>query len=315
MRILPPTRLFRCVTRGLAGWYVVACLSGTATVQAQPMSAVRAKPDTQALAGTSTANSRAAEENYGCLIEPMVITSIGSQVQGVVDELLVDRSDLVKLGQPLVRLNADIETINLEQAIARARMASEIDAREADLRLAEQQMRRMSELHTQNMVPAAERDEAVSRVEVAKATLSQARDNQILQKIELRRARQLLEQRVMRSPVNGVVVEQQVFPGEFVYDNPVMTIAQLDPLRVEVVLPSSHFGTYEPGDIATVIPETDTGRSLKAVVDVVDRQLDPRSGTFGVRLLLPNPELEVTSGQQCELRFHATDVELADTDP
>ena len=251
-----------------------------------------------------------AEEGYGCLIEPMVVASVGSQVQGVVEELLVDRSDLITRGQPLVLLAADIESTNLEQARARADMASEISAREADLRLAEHQMRRMRELHAQNMAPAAERDEAVAQYEVARATLSQARDNRTLQQLELQRAQQTLAQRTLRSPIDGVVVEQQVAAGEFVYDNPVMTIAQLDPLRVEVVLPASRFGEFEPGDVATVEPEMKPAEPLQAIVDVVDRQLDPRSGTFGIRLLLANPDLLITSGQQCKLQFSGPGAEL-----
>ena len=40
-----------------------------------------------------------------------------------------------------------------------------------------------------------------------------------------------------------------------------------------------------------------------AEVDVVDRLLDTRSGTFGVRLKLPNPDLAIPGGQKCRLRF------------
>lgn len=266
------------------------------------------------LAWLSSVDAYAAD-SYGCLIEPMVVTSVGTQVQGVVDELLVDRSDRVERGQPLVRLDSSIETINLEQAEARVHMNSELNARIADRRLAKLQMQRVGDLHRQKMVSSAERDEAVAQFEMADASVHQAEENLALLEMEARRARQLLSQRTLRSPIDGVVVEQQVFPGEFVYDNPVMTIAQLDPLRVEVLLPSSRFGEFKPGDEALVIPELESDEPLEATVDVVDPLLDPRSGTFGARLLLPNPDLQITSGQQCELQFRVPETHLADHHP
>ncbi len=243
---------------------------------------------------------------YECLVEPMVITDVGSPVQGVIEELKVDRSQFVKRGQPIAQLKSDIERSTLEQAKARARMESEIRARAADLKLAEHSMKRMDNLHKQKMIPEQQRDEAFAQLQVASAALNQARENYKLLQHELRRAEEVLAQRTIRSPVEGVVVAQTAFPGEFVYENPIMTIAQLDPLRVEVILPARMFGQFKPGDTATVHPEIGTDAPLVAQVEVVDRLLDTRSGTFGVRLRLPNPDFAIPGGQKCQLQFQKT---------
>ena len=79
-----------------------------------------------------------------------------------------------------------------------------------------------------------------------------------------------------------------------------MTIAQLDPLRVEVVLPLSEFGKFAVGDTAVVQPELG-GPSVQATVDVVDSLLDAGSGTFGIRLLLDNSGGNLVAGQKCEI--------------
>ena len=114
----------------------------------------------------------------------------------------------------------------------------------------------------------------------------------------------MLAQKTIRSPIDGVVVAQQAFAGEFVYDNPLLTLAQLDPLRIKVVLPARLFGSFKPGDTALIHPEIEHAEPLQATVQVVDQLLDTRSGTFGVRLtLLPNPELSITGGQKCQLEF------------
>lgn len=253
-------------------------------------------------AGMSRAYAEPAER-YECLIEPTVVARVGSPVQGVVSRLLVDRSEFVKRGQAIAELESGVERTNLEQARMRASMKSEIVAREADLVLAKHNMARMQELHKQNMVSEQQRDEAIAQRHVASAALVQALESFQLLQIELELAKQLLEQRTIRSPVDGVVVEHSVFPGEFVYDNPVMTVAQIAPLRVEVVLPGRLHGSFKVGDSALIYPEVGDTDPLQAKVEVVDRLLDTRSGTFGVRLTLPNADYGVLGGQKCQAQF------------
>ncbi len=242
-------------------------------------------------------------------MEPMLVTEIGSPVQGVIQQLLVDRSDSVSVGQPIVQLEAEAEIINLASAKVRSGMQSEVSAREADLVLARQNQNRVQKLHEQKLIPTQKLEEAHAQKVVAGAALVQALENLKLALLETRRSEQLLAQKTIRSPIEGVVVAQRVFPGEFVYDNPLITLAQLDPLRIEVVLPAQLFGTFKPGDTALIHPEIDHAEPLLATVQVVDRLLDTHSGTFGVRLTLPNPELTIPGGQKCQLEFHS-DVKL-----
>lgn len=242
-------------------------------------------------------------DTFNCLIEPMMVTDVGSPVQGVITRLLVDRSEPVTRGQAIIQLDAKAETINLEAATSRASMQSEIRAREADLVLARLNLERMRQLHDKQMVPTQKWDEAQAQKLVASAALAQAQESLKLAQIEARRAAQLLAQKTIRSPIDGVVVALQVFPGEFVYDNPLITLAQLNPLRIEVVLPAHLFGTFKPGDTALIHPEVEHARPLHATVEVVDPLLDTRSGTFGVRLTLPNSDLSIPGGQKCQLEF------------
>ena len=255
-------------------------------------------------AGTARADADGAPDAaHDCLIEPMSVADVGSPVQGILAELLVDRGETVARGQPIALLESGIEAAAVEHAEARAAMRSEIAAREADLELATLELARVEDLHRQDLVPAQQRDEARARRRVASAALVQALENRQLLQLELRRAQRLLDQRTLRSPIDGVVVERRAFPGEFVYDNPIATIARIDPLRVEVVLPARLFGTIAPGEAARVFPELDAGGELIATVDVVDALLDTGSGTFGVRLVLANADLAIPGGQRCRVAF------------
>ena len=58
--------------------------------------------------------------NFDCLIEPGKIVDVGSPVSGIIAKVYAERGDMVKLGQPLSRLNSAVEQAALELARTRA---------------------------------------------------------------------------------------------------------------------------------------------------------------------------------------------------
>jgi membrane fusion protein, multidrug efflux system len=114
----------------------------------------------------------------------------------------------------------------------------------------------------------------------------------------------LYRQRTMLSPIFGVVVERARSPGEFIYqENHVLVLAQLDPLYVEVSLPVVMYPELVEGMSALVFPEAPFEQPVEATVSVIDRVVDAASATFGVRLELANPQLEVAGGLRCRVMF------------
>ena len=84
---------------------------------------------------------------------------------------------------------------------------------------------------------------------------------------------------------------------------PILKLAQLDPLYVEVIVPVSMLGKVAPGMLVLVTPELPLNTIVTAQVKVVDRVIDAASGTFGVRLELPNPKYALPAGLKCTVRF------------
>ena len=124
--------------------------------------------------------------------------------------------------------------------------------------------------------------------------------------MEARRADDLLRQRRVTSPVDGIVTERALGPGEFRNDQAhIVTVAQMDPLRVETFLPIALYPRLKPGDTATVLPEAPVGGSYQARITVVDQVFDAASGTVGVRLELPNPGFKLPGGVHCRLQLPA----------
>ena len=83
-----------------------------------------------------------------------------------------------------------------------------------------------------------------------------------------------------------------------------MRIAQLDPLYVEAVVPNEFYGRIAQGTHARVYPGAAGDESYETEVAVIDRAGDAASGTFGVRLTLPNPDYKVLAGVRCVLKFN-----------
>lgn len=250
-----------------------------------------------------TAAAVAAASEFDCLIEPHMVVDVGSPEHGIVEAVGVERSDIVRADDVLVQLEAGEQRATVRKAQAGARMQAEIKAREASLALAERKKARISELFDSNAISSHARDEVDTEVTVARMQLKQARENRALAAIELDRARTDLERRTIRSPISGVVVERFVSPGEYVHEKPLLRVAQMDPLRIEAVAPADAFGKIQPGMRAEVVTETDGGVAHVAEVTIVDRLIDPASGTFGIRLELPNPDYAIPSGLNCQVRI------------
>lgn len=92
-------------------------------------------------------------------------------------------------------------------------------------------------------------------------------------------------------------------PGEFVEDSEILSLAQIDPLNVEVVLPLDLFGRVRIGMDASVALGGPVAGTYDATVTVVDPVVDAASGTFRARLQIPNEDLAIPSGLRCDVRF------------
>jgi multidrug efflux pump subunit AcrA (membrane-fusion protein) len=146
-------------------------------------------------------------------------------------------------------------------------------------------------------------DEVSTDTNLAKLQLQRAEENQRLAKLELRRSMEILDRHTISSPIRGVVVQRFLAPGESVKDVPILRIAQIDPLRVEVIVPVSEFGAIKAGQSAIVHPEAPMQGNYAALVTIVDRVADAASGTFRVRLSMPNPDYALPSGLKCGVKF------------
>lgn len=242
---------------------------------------------------------------FDCMIEPHSVADVSTREEGVLEKILVKRGDIVRKGQVVARLESRLEKIALEFAAARAEMQGEVESRRATHEYALRQRDRVNELYKDNAISFNDKDRAETDVRLAEMELQVALDNHRLAQIERDRAAEQLELRSIRSPVDGVIVEILLVPGESVEDRAreIMTIAEVDPLNVEVILPADKFGSIQVGTAAEVTPLLAGSAVRLATVSVVDRTIDAASDTFGVQLQLENKDHAIPGGIRCNINF------------
>ncbi len=241
-----------------------------------------------------------AAKPLGCLIEPDRTADVGSQVVGLVEAVHVERGQMVTKGQLLLQMRAEVEKANASVAATRAQVDSDVLAAKASLHLAEQKMNRAEALVKQNFVSSQAVEQAAGELELARQKLNQVRAQKQIWIEERRVADAQLNLRSVKSPFAGVVVDRFVNLGERVEERPLVRVAVIDPLRVELMVPTSQFGSLAPGDQVTIRPELPGVESVVATVKFVDRVLDAASNSFRVRLTLPNPDLRLPAGLRCK---------------
>jgi membrane fusion protein (multidrug efflux system) len=222
-----------------------------------------------------TASTASAAEDSGCLIEPSADVKLGVPADGVLELLLVERGDEIKRGQLLGRFNTGVE-------VAQARILA------TKVGFGERKLKRNQDLKERQLIAPQELDELETNMRVAQFELAEIEER--------------LKLRSMSAPFDGVVVDVYFQQGSLVKQEHILRVARLDPLYVELILPSQRFGSLRMGQNVEVLAELDNRRLSGRIVSI-DRVIDASSGSFRVRLAVSNPGYRIPSGQRCQARF------------
>lgn len=216
-------------------------------------------------------------------------TRISAQVAGLVEALLVDEGSPVNAGDELFRLNDDLASIEVSRA--RALLAqSEAEASDAMRKLTEAER-----LHREGHVPMSLLESAQTVNAVAQAL----RDER---KAEVARTRTLLAQHVVSTPFSGTVVAKEAEVGQWIRtDTPVLVLAEMDPIRIEVPVPQNEFDRISVGANARVEFESLPGATFEAAVTNRIPQSRDGARTFPIWLEMRNEDGRLAPGMSADV--------------
>jgi RND family efflux transporter MFP subunit len=239
-----------------------------------------------------------------CVIKPSAEISIGTPVEGLIQTVPVDRGDWVTKGQVIVTLESSLEEATVALTKAKAGAEAVLKSSQLKIGFSTRNLERALDLFKTNSIARHDVDQAQTEKALADMSYQEALDNKRLAELEMHRAIAALQLRTIRSPITGVVVDRLLSPGELARQTPVMKLAQIDPLRVEVYAPLSLLGKLKTGMRADVRPEGKGQPVYQAKITVVNRVVDSASGTVGVRLEMPNSNNAIAAGLACTVEFH-----------
>jgi membrane fusion protein (multidrug efflux system) len=232
-----------------------------------------------------------------------VIAEVRPQVTGLVRDVLFEEGGTVAAGQPLYQLDDATYRAEVERArasLARARATLEAAAKRAA---------RSSELLGRGLVGQQDHDNVIAAWRQAEADVGVA-------EAALREASVVLGHARITAPIAGQVGRSMVTRGALVtanQDAPLATVQQLDPLYVDLAQSSSELlelrKAVEAGKLESaqnlpvaVLLEDGTEHPQPGLLAFSEVTVDPATGRYVLRVVVPNPERRLLPGMYVRAR-------------
>ncbi|MEN6544295.1 efflux RND transporter periplasmic adaptor subunit [Parvibaculum sp.] len=208
-------------------------------------------------------------------VEPVTTVTVGSEVSGRLEKVLVDYNDQVKQGQVL----AELDTSSLQMTVEKSKANLE-DARatvlqyEATLIETTAKWKRYRELSRQNAISKLDLDTSYADMKRGEANLASARAKVKSYEAQLSVDETSLSKAIIRSPIDGVVIERDVEPGQTVaatFETPTLfTLADdLRHMELQVKVDEADVGQVLVGQKATFTVDAYPNRRFEAEIEKV----------------------------------------------
>ena len=228
--------------------------------------------------------------------------TVSSKVTGKVTEVLIEEGMKVTNNQVVARLDDSNVKVSLDVAVAQLASAKAALAEtEAQLKNADQEFARTTELAKHHIASQSDLDLAESNAKALEAHLAQQKLDVIVAERQVAQWQQQLDDMIIRAPFDGVITTKDAQPGEMI--SPVSagggftrtgigTIVDMTSLEIEIDVNESYINRVEPGQaveatldaypnwkipckVIAIIPTADREKSTVKVRVAFD-QLDPR---------------------------------------
>lgn len=276
-------------------------LTGPALAQAQAQAQAPAPPPPEVATVAVQAHDVPLSFEYAGRVTGSREVEVRARVGGILLERTYVEGSTVKKGDVLFRIDPEPYRVKLARAEAQLRQE------QARLMQAERTWKRIEPLYRSETASGRDRDEALSALDLARASVAVA-------EAEVRAAKIDLDYTQVTAPVSGVTSRETMSEGSLVgtgsADGLLTHITQLDPVYVNFAIPDQEATTYrdavETGSVAAPADGTLAvevrgagGVTLGAGgrLNYTDRTVDPRTGTVQARAVVPNPDGKLLPGQ------------------
>ena len=208
-------------------------------------------------------------------LEPVNQVEVGTEVSGTIESVAVDYNDRVAAGGMLARLDTDQLDARLRQSEAALTLAkARVQEAQATVTETRNRLRRTSDLVARKLSSPEELDSASADFARAEATLAVARAQVDQAQAQVDSDRRAVEKAVIRAPIDGIVLERKVEPGQTVaasLQTPVLfTLAEnLAQMELHVDVDEADVGRVAEGQAAEFTVDAYPDRSFPARIEQV----------------------------------------------
>ncbi len=240
-------------------------------------------------------------------IRALQFVEIRARVEGYLEKMLFEEGKHVNRNQPLFVINPALYKARVDKAAAQLKKDEALELKTG------RDVKRLRPLYEQNAASQLDLDNAIAAYESAKANVA-------MSKADLAKAQLELGYTTVRSPVSGYISERYADIGTLVGPGAkslLATVVASDTVLVDFNLTALDYLRSQQRNVT--LGEQDTSRSWqpsvtvtladnsvypeKGLVDFAEPQVDPKTGTFGVRAALPNPGRKLLPGQFTKVKL------------
>jgi membrane fusion protein (multidrug efflux system) len=236
---------------------------------------------------------------------------INPRVDGFLEEISFVEGSVVAERTTLYR----IDTAPFQATLDRAEAT--LSSRQAGLAKAQRDVARIKPLFEEDAASQLDYDDAIAHVQQSEAAVQEAQ-------ADLKNAQLELDYTELKAPINGLIGESNVDVGALIRasdSEPLTTVSQIDPIHVYFSMSALDYlnarrrvssdyqeqksereGKAVEGAVTISLPDDSLYR-YKGAVGFTDPQVNPKTGTFAIRAILPNPDRELLPGQYTRVRL------------
>lgn len=232
--------------------------------------------------------------------EPIERSVVASTETGVIQAARVREGDRVKAGDELAVLNHDVLLQAKRLAVVRAESTAARDAAKSRVEIVRAQKGKLDSLIEGGHANPFEVEQKTTELQNAIAELRSAEDELRLNEIEVDRIEAQIRQRIVTSPINGIVTEIHKQLGEHVSSNEPQyaTIVRVDQLKVRFYHDARTLFNIPLGQKVNVLVGEDRVPTA-AKVTFVSPIIDADSGTGRMEVVIENQDRKIPSGTVC----------------
>ncbi|MEI6280289.1 MAG: HlyD family efflux transporter periplasmic adaptor subunit [Verrucomicrobiae bacterium] len=221
---------------------------------------------------------------------PATVLVLRAREPGYLDELLVERGEKVARGQIMARLDSWRQIYSVEVAKRRLDNRNGVLMAEADLREKEAARDEASSKFKRRLITEAQLVAVVTQFEMSQCRVALALDALEQAQLDLALAERALEERFVKSPFTGRVVDLLRTLGErTIVGDAILSVGDDSKLRAE--LPFSKEAASKLAAAGFLMVKTSPhGTPIKALIESISPVPNSSSGEKSVRLIFDNPE-------------------------